>query len=260
MTSARLPLVAMPGCSNGAEHPDKRRSSVGHKYASALTDVAGVLPVMIPAMSESYDLSALVERIDGLFLTGGVSNIEPLRYGREQDDAFAPFDSYRDALSLALVRECLQQGKPVLGVCRGLQELNVALGGTLRNDIQEEEGCMDHRDPTTGDPSVDYAAAHSISVVEGGVFSDFLKQAEEELPDLGELRVNSLHRQAIADLAPSLKIEATAADGVIEAVSGTGESFCFAVQWHPEYGAVKNELSKIIFEAFGKACKTALFR
>lgn len=249
----RLPLVVIPGCVQSDNTLEKQRSSVGHKYARALSDVAGVLPVMAPAFTVDSYASDLAAQGDGLLLSGALSNVAPGRYGAPEDPRFAPFDPARDALSLGLIEAFLAQGKPILGICRGMQELNVALGGTLRSELQDLSGLRDHRGPMTGSVSVDYAPTHGITVAPDGILADFVRDN-----GLETLRVNSLHRQGIATLAPSLRVEATADDGVVEAVRRPGANFCFAVQWHPEYRAAEDPLSRFIFHAFGQACRDVL--
>lgn len=221
---------------------------VEEHYLHALVAAAGAVPVIIPALSDALDTAALLARLDGLLLTGGASNIEPYRYGRasEQDDCAR--DPQRDATTLALIPQALAIGLPLLGICRGLQELNVALGGTLHQRVHAVPGRMDHREDPHAPLAQQYGPAHSVSLQPGGFLAGL---------GCGEtMLVNSVHGQGIDRLAPGLRVEAVAPDGQIEAVAVSAASnFACAVQWHPEWYALNAPLCRALFVAFGAACR-----
>lgn len=227
--------------------------AVGEKYLRAVLDAGGCTPLIIPALTEGLDLPALVERLDGLLLTGSPSNLHPGHYGAEPTPEHEPFDRPRDALSLALLDLALGRGIPLLAICRGFQELNVMLGGTLHPAVHTLPGRLDHRRPQSDDPDVQYGPQHPVRFVEGG---EFRRRFGER-----EIRVNSIHRQAIDRLAPGLSAEAYAPDGTIEAVSvRDARGFALGVQWHPEYKATGNPFSLKLFRAFGDAVRARAAR
>lgn len=220
--------------------------TVSEKYLTAAVDGAGGLPIIVPALgAERLDMADLARRLDGLLLTGGISNVEPHRYGGGPSRPDTPHDRARDSTVLPLIRACLDEGVPVFAICRGIQELNVALGGTLHQHVHEVEGKHDHRSDKTKPWAERYAHAHPVTLTPGG----FLARA------LGttEARVNSLHGQGIDRLAPGLIVEAKAPDGLIEAVRVEGEVFAFGVQWHAEYPSLADPVSKALFDGFTKA-------
>jgi putative glutamine amidotransferase len=221
---------------------------VGEKYLTAVVDTLGAIPLIIPALAGRLPLSELVSMLDGLLLTGAHSNIEPGYYGGEAPDPESPVDPQRDATNLALIPLALQAGVPVLGICRGLQELNVALGGSLHARVHEVDGYQDHREPDHESLDVQYGPQHDIVLEEGGLLAELVA-------DTG-LRVNSLHGQGIDRLADSLVVEARAPDGLIEAVRiRTEGQFALAVQWHPEWQVLDNPFYSAIFARFGEACR-----
>ncbi|TVU73950.1 gamma-glutamyl-gamma-aminobutyrate hydrolase family protein [Cobetia crustatorum] len=244
------PLVGVIACRRTVEgHP---AHMVTDKYVSALRDV-GLQPVMIPVwedMDSAADIDAmqaLLSRLDGLLLTGSYSNMHPSRYG----ESLAPENTYedraRDAAALQWVPLALTLGMPLLGICRGFQELNVAFGGSLHQAVQQVPGLMDHREPK-GDQDAQFAPSHDISIVAGGQLA--------ALYDVPEARVNSLHQQGIARLGEGLRVEALAPDGLVEAVSvSTASSFALAVQWHPEWKTREHPLYLAILEGFADACR-----
>ena len=240
-----LPLVGLPCCTRMmGDHPAQ---VVSEKYVLAVSDAAGALPLLIPALGERIDSAALVARLDGLLVTGSRSNVEPHHYGGEASVPGTLHDAQRDALTLPLIRAAVAEGVPVLGICRGIQELNVALGGTLYQRVHEVAGRLDHRAPE-GPIETRYAhEAHRVSLSPGG----FL----ERLAGAAELTVNSLHSQGIDRLAPDLVIEAVAPDGQIEAVRHAEAEFVIGIQWHPEYRIRDVAFSQALFAAFGAACR-----
>lgn len=217
-------------------------------YLKAIVRVAGAIPVVVPALAGEIDLSALLGRVDGVLVTGSVTNVHPARYGAAPSPGHEPYDLDRDALTDALIRGAVEHGVPLLAICRGLQEMNVAHGGSLATEIQELEGRMDHRAPTHPEQRERYAIRQPVAIRPDGRLAGILGR--------GEIRVNSLHRQAIDRLGEGLGIEATAPDGTIEAISvQNAKAFALGVQWHPEYWAETDEASAAIFRAFGDACR-----
>ena len=221
---------------------------VGEKYITALKDASGGLPWMVPASGDDDMLDDLLERIDGLFLTGSISDIEPHHYQGEPSRPGTLHDPERDATVFPLARKALDAGIPVFAVCRGFQELNVLLGGTLHQHLHEVEGYLDHRENKDDPIEKQYGPAHDISIMEGSLLQDFVGQKTAS--------VNSLHGQGVNQIATGVTIEAVAEDGTIEAFRVNDVSgFAYAVQWHPEWKVLENPLSLSIFKAFGDACR-----
>ncbi|WP_454851758.1 gamma-glutamyl-gamma-aminobutyrate hydrolase family protein [Rhizobium binxianense] len=222
--------------------------AVQHQYVRAALNAAGVMAFIIPAFETGYDTDAILDRVDGVLVSGSASNVHPSLYGAEARETDGPFDPARDATSLPLIRRAIDRAIPLLAICRGIQELNVALGGSLASEIQEQPGIWDHRRPEGVDRDGMYAIRQSVFVREGSCMAGILGP--------GEIRVNSLHRQAIAKTAPRLQVEATAEDGTIEAVSVIdARAFAVGVQWHPEYWAETDKPSNKLFTAFGDAVR-----
>jgi putative glutamine amidotransferase len=243
---AMRPLIGIPACIKEADGLPFH--AVGEKYITAVAYAAGGLPWVIPALGGFYDLADLISRMDGLLVTGSRSNVEPHHYGRVLEREESPHDPARDATTLPLIREALAQGLPVFAICRGLQELNVALGGTLHQQVHLVEGKLDHRMPAGAAYEEAYGPRHVVAIRRGGLLHRLL--------DVEEIQVNSLHWQAIDRLAEGLAVEATAPDGVIEAVSVSGaRGFALGVQWHPEYRATENPVSMALFRAFADAAQ-----
>jgi putative glutamine amidotransferase len=240
------PLVGLPCCTRlVGELPSHW---VGEKYIIAVTDAADAVPLLVPALSRRLDPADIVARLDGLLLTGSRSNVEPHHYGGAPSAEGTLHDPPRDAVTLPLIRAAVEADVPVLAICRGIQELNVALGGTLHQRLHELAGRLDHRAP---DGSVDrrYShEAHRVRLTSGGLL--------ERLAGTTTLVVNSLHAQGIDALAPGLEIEAEAPDGTIEAVRHQGATFVVGVQWHPEYRVLENPFGRALFAAFGTACRS----
>lgn len=217
-------------------------------YLTAVLKVAGGLPVIVPALAGSVDVDALLSRVDGVLVTGSVTNVHPSLYDVEPSEAHEPYDIDRDGMTMAVIRGAIARKIPMLAICRGLQELNVATGGSLATEIQDLDGRMDHRAPLHPDQAERYAIRQPVHAVTGGCLAGILGREE--------LKVNSLHRQAIDRLGEGLVVEATAPDGTIEAVSvRDAGGFSLGVQWHPEYWAESDEASASIFRAFGEACR-----
>ena len=246
--SERKPLVGIPVNT----HTDPKRNiplhGVGEKYISAVSVGADAVPMLIPALADSIDVKEWLGRIDGLMLTGGRSNIEPHHYDGPPfpDDEIR--DPARDATVLPMIRAAIDQGVPVFGVCRGIQEINVALGGTLHYRVHELPNMMDHRMRRDGDMDYRYDLRHSVSIAPGSYC--------EKLANASEVMVNSLHGQGIDRLAPGLVAEAMAPDGLIEAVRLEGaKSFTVGVQWHAEWRHDEHPLSGRLLAAFGQAAR-----
>jgi len=218
------------------------------QYLEAALAGAGVFPVLVPSFGDKLDLDRLLDAVDGVMLTGSKSNVHPSLYGGDASEANGPYDEARDATTLPLIRRAIERGVPLLAICRGIQELNVALGGTLGTEIQEREGTLDHRAPVSDDQDERFAIRQKVSIKPGsclaGVFG------------AGDIMVNSVHRQAVERLGPRLVVEAVAEDGTVEAVSvKDARAFAVGVQWHPEYWASTDQNSGRIFRAFGDAAR-----
>jgi putative glutamine amidotransferase len=244
MVSGRSPIVGVVSDARSLDgHPCHVVEAL---YLEALVRFAQAVPVMIPALGPELDLDVLLTRLDGILLTGSRSNIEPRQYGAAELGREEPRDSQRDATTLPLVRRILHHQLPLLAICRGLQEVNVALGGTLHQDL-ENAGFVGHRDPHASSVDAKYAPRHEIEIVR-----DSLLQAAS---GLREARVNSVHQQGVEQLAPGAVAIAYARDGLVEAFTLPQlRAFNVAVQWHPEWQTQRNPLSRAVFSAFGEAC------
>ncbi|WP_295363536.1 gamma-glutamyl-gamma-aminobutyrate hydrolase family protein [Arenimonas sp.] len=245
------PLVGLP-CDRKqiGHHPFQ---AVGEKYVRAVVDGAGCLPVLLPSLAPPLEHAALLDRLDGLLLTGAPSNIEPHHYGTEPSYEGNLLDPARDANTLELVRLAIERGLPVLAICRGFQEVNVALGGTLHQKVHEIIGFNDHRENKDDPLGVQYAPSHPVELTEGGWL--------HRIAGTREVMVNSLHGQGLRQLAPGLVVEAIAPDGLVEAVRldrgrpDAPDPFLLAVQWHPEWRVTENPFYLGIFQAFAAACR-----
>ncbi len=245
MTHIR-PLVGLPA--DTFEKDGFLYHSLGDKYVRALTDVAQVETVMIPNVVDPDNLDGLLHHFDGVLMTGAVSNVHPPHYGEEPTLDHEPYDHHRDAITLQLIRRVIDRGIPLFCICRGFQELYVAMGGTLETELQRGEGRLDHRAPKSDDINMRYAPRHSVDIRKGGFLHQLLGKRET--------MVNTIHRQGIKTIGTGLNVEATAPDGIIEAVSVKGaKAFAFATQWHPEFRASENPDSVKLFSAFGDAVR-----
>ena len=213
------------------------------EYVAAVRDGADAIPLLIPSTDTPLNPADLLAAVDGLLFTGAPSNVAPSHYGGSLRPG-TELDEIRDATTLPLLRAAIQAGKPLLAICRGFQELNVALGGSLHQYVHEIPGRLDHREPRDVSRDIEYGPAHSVAVMPGGLLA--------QLSGMTGAMVNSLHHQGVDRLAPGLKAEAQAPDGQIEAVSMPGASaFLLGVQWHPEWAFAENPLSLAIFRGFG---------
>ena len=222
-------------------------------YLRAALDIAGLVPLLVPAFGDRIAVGDLLARVDGVMLTGSRTNVHPARYDAAPTAAHEPYDEPRDATAIPLARAALEAGKPLFVICRGMQELNVALGGSLAAEIQDLPGRRDHRAPHSDDQDERFALVHDVTPRAGGAVGAIVGEAA--------IRVNSLHRQAVDALSPALRVEAAAEDGTVEAVSvKDAAGFAVGVQWHPEYWAKTDAPSRRLFEAFGAAVRAQAIR
>lgn len=222
---------------------------VGEKYLIAALDAAGAIPVIVPAIGRELNMDGLFESLHGLLFMGSPSNVEPHRYQGEPSSEGTLHDPHRDETTLPLIPRAVAAGVPVLGICRGFQEINVAFGGTLWQKLHEVPGHLDHREPKGEPIERQYAPAHAVTLAPGGLLQRLAGGADS-------LQVNSLHGQGVRELGTGLSIEARASDGVIEAFRVTAaRRFALAVQWHPEWRVMDNAFSMALFAAFGAACR-----
>jgi len=237
------PVVLVPACNRQLGHHPFH--IVGKKYVEAVR-LAGCQPLVVPSASPD-ELDALLELADGLLLTGSPSNVHPSHFDEGVHNPDLPLDTERDAWTLPLIPKALARGVPLLAICRGTQETNVALGGSLHQAVQDVPGFKDHRSDDSAPVEVQYGPSHSVTVEPGGVLARML--------DRTTFQVNSLHGQAVNRLAPGLSVDARSPDGVIEAFSRPeAPGFNLCVQWHPEWQAASNPVSMQILAAFGAAC------
>lgn len=226
--------------------------AVGERNIKAVADVTGALPLMFPGMPDVTDVADLLDAVDGVLLTGGRANVHPTFFGVVPHPKHEPYDERRDAVALAVTKACVDRGVPILGICRGLQEMAVAYGSTLHPEIREIPGRMNHRMPRLPngephpDPNVVFADRHEVRFVSGGVFARLY--ASECI------RVNSLHGQGIEQAGSRIVVEGVAEDGTIEAIRiADAPGFALGVQWHAEYEPRSNGVNRTLFEAFGTA-------
>lgn len=218
----------------------------GDKYVRAVRESTGAVPVLLPSLEQAIPTEEILATVDGLLFTGSPSNVAPAHYNGAPPREGVLQDEVRDATTLPLLRAAAAAGTPTICICRGFQELNVALGGTLHQHVHELEGRLDHREDLESPLEQQYGPAHELRVMEGGLLSQILRERRFD--------VNSLHSQGIDKLAPPLHADATAPDGTIEAVSPREKNgFLLGVQWHPEWRWSENPISRQIFAAFAEA-------
>ncbi len=250
-THTRKPIVLIPAdVKQIGEHPFH---AVGQKYILAVAQGAQALPLLVPAISDYLEFDELLANADGIMLTGSPSNVHPSHFGQEVHNPVLPLDPARDALTLKLIHAAINAGVPLLAICRGFQELNVAFGGSLHQAVQEVAGKNDHREAKDLDVDSQYAPSHQINLVANGQLAKILGASQT--------MVNSLHGQGVDRLGVGLSAEAHALDGLIEAVSvDNATSFALGVQWHPEWKVMQNPTYLAIFKAFGDACRARIQR
>jgi putative glutamine amidotransferase len=248
---AKLPVVGVIGSAHLIEGKFTAQR-VGERNLRAVAETAGALPLIFAGSPEITDIDTLLDTVDGILLTGGRANVHPRFFGQPADPRHEPYDEPRDALALSLIDTCVAHGVPLFGICRGIQEMNVAYGGSLHPEIRELPGRMNHRAPRLAngefhpDVEVVFADRHDVQLTPGGVFAKLLGTQA--------IRVNSLHGQGIMEPGKRIVIEGVAEDGTIEAVSiADAPGFALGVQWHAEHDASRNPINRTLFEAFGAA-------
>lgn len=219
---------------------------VGEKYIQAVTGF-GAFPLMIPAFGDELDIDTVLDNVSGILFGGSLSNVHPSFYG-DDHPGLGLANKPRDATVLRLMRACIDRGIPFLGICRGVQELNVLYGGTLHREVHEVEGRLDHRERKGVPDDVAYGPMHSVELTEGGALHRLIGERE--------VQVNSLHGQGIDRLGEGLQVEAISEDGQIEAVSVIGaKAFAVGVQWHPEYRYWEKADYNALIGAFHEAAR-----
>jgi putative glutamine amidotransferase len=249
--SRRRPVIGVSGSHILAEGSYPVQAA-GMRNLEALAEASDCLPIIVPGMPDAAELPELLALCDGFLLTGGRANVHPSHYGHDETEAHGAFDPGRDALVLPLITAALEAGLPVFGVCRGIQEMNVALGGTLHPEIRDLPGRENHRmPPGEKDPAVIFRKRHRVRLTPGGAFARLLGTEE--------IVTNSLHGQGLVDLGERVVVEGVADDGTIEAISVAGaRSFALGVQWHAEYEAETDPVHAPLWRAFGDAARARM--
>lgn len=238
------PIVIIPACTKVIE--TLTFDAVGRKYAAAVAEVAQCQPLLVPLEAALVDIGAILDVADGILLSGSVSNVHPHLYGTEEPLKPETMDPARDAVTLPLIRTAVEKSIPLFAICRGFQELNVAMGGSLHQAVQDQPGLNDHREKPKELMDDRFGPSHPIRLE--GELRDWVGQET--------VIVNSLHGQGIARLADGLRPRAYAEDGLVEAVLGPeNHPFCLGVQWHPEWKAAANPVSVSLFTRFGDAVR-----
>lgn len=251
----KKPIVGVIGNSYSVE--DRYQTQLaGESNLSAIADVSGALPLIFAGTPDVTDIDDLLNAVDGIVLTGARANVHPTNFETEADEAYEPYDERRDRLALSLSLACVERGVPLFGICRGMQEINVAFGGSLHPEIRDIPGRMNHRMPRLDngeihpDQSVLFADRHDVTFVPDGKF--------EQLYGVSKIRVNSLHGQGVLNPGSRIVIEGVAEDSTVEAISVSDASgFALGVQWHAEYDPQVNPVNRVLFEAFGEAIRKA---
>lgn len=240
------PVLGVISCNRDVE--GQPAQAVMTRYLISALKYADAAGLLVPALPELMNAKEIAPRLDGLLLTGTPSNLDPKRYGVIIDDAPGPFDPYRDEMTAHLIDAMIELGKPVFGICRGFQELNVAFGGTLRRDMAEHPELIPHHAPSHKTFAEYFEHIHPVNLAPGGVLERAYKTEA--------LDVVSVHYQGVEKLGNGLTVEATAPDGVIEAISANiNGAPLLAVQWHPEWKAHENPQSQVFFQLLGRALR-----
>ena len=255
MRSPRVvkPMIGISCCTKQFGIFGMPNHAASDTYVRATDEVIGTVAVLLPANGPTADIETLLDRLDGILLTGSRSNVHPTLYDGPPHAEGTPEDPNRDGITLPLIRAAIARGVPLLAICRGFQELNVALGGSLHQRLQDLADRLDHSAPMQASSRVRQAKAHAIRITPDGWL--------HRLAGRTETAVNSLHNQGINQLAPGLVVEGTAPDGLVEAVrvvssqAGPAIGYAVGVQWHPEYDWRTDALSRAIFEQFGSAVR-----
>ncbi len=241
------PVIGIIG-NTAVLHDEYPVHAAGLMNITAVTDVSGCMPLVVPANPDFVSVNELLDVCDGFLLTGGRPNVHPEEYGEDETPAHGEFDRARDSVALGLVRACVERGQPFFGVCRGFQEVNVALGGTLHPEIRELPGRANHRMPPDGSLDEKFELRHKVHFTKGGVF--------QRLIGAEEVMTNTLHGQGIKTAGHRVVIDGRAPDGTPEAIYVEGApGFTLSVQWHPEYKAGEDAVSRRLFGAFGDAAR-----
>jgi putative glutamine amidotransferase len=247
----RKPVVLLPAdVKQLGDHPFH---VAGHKYITAVAEAAGALPLVVPAISDQLDIDALLAIADGILLTGAVSNVHPSHFGQAVYNPTLPLDPARDALTLKLIHAAIEAEVPLLAICRGFQEINVAFGGSLYQAVHEVAGFNDHREAKDAAIEIQYGHSHIVNLAVNGQLA--------EIVGTQKMMVNSIHGQGIDTLGAGLVAEAYAPDGLVEALRvANAKAFALGVQWHPEWKVMENPAYLAIFSAFGDACRVRMRR
>ena len=248
MDKGPKPVIGIPTSQQDVSGRGHKSHTAGMRYVEAISEYCDAVPVLLPAMARPMSPREVVRNIDGLFLSGGRANVEPHHFGGDPFPEDEPIDPERDNAVLPLIRACVDTGVPIFGSCRGIQELNVALGGSLHYRVHTLPGKLDHRMQRDKDGNGVNVQdlKHNVTLTPGGLFHDWMAQAE--------LMVNSLHAQAVDKPADGLAIEAVSEDGIIEGIRVEGaKSFTVGVQWHAEFNTSDHELSHKLYREFGAA-------
>jgi putative glutamine amidotransferase len=242
----RRPVIGIPADRRTlGKHPFH---VVGEKYIRAIVDAAGAIPLVVPSLGDDLGLDEILDHLDGVLFTGSPSNVEPSHYQGTPSEPGTLHDPHRDATTLPLIPRAIACGVPLLGICRGFQEMNVAFGGTLVQKVHELPGHLDHRDREDDPLEVQYGPAHDVQLEPGGML--------RALAGVDRVRVNSLHSQGVERLGAGLAVEGRAPDGLVEAFRvAAAPRFALAVQWHPEWQVMGNPFSRALFAAFGAAAR-----
>ncbi|UTA46641.1 gamma-glutamyl-gamma-aminobutyrate hydrolase family protein [Simiduia sp. 21SJ11W-1] len=220
------------------------------KYVAPVVDLMGALPLLLPPIGDQLDTDTLLARVDGVLLTGGVSNVEPRHYQGGESYPGCPHDPDRDATVLPLVKKIIERGVPLFGICRGFQEMNIAFGGSLYQQLHIEADFALHKALVDFDAPADglYADVHELNIAPDGILARITNGPVQ--------RVNSIHGQGIKRLGDGLRVEGTSPDGLIEAFSvENAKAFALGVQWHPEWKPTQNPMYQAMWEAFGQATR-----